>query len=100
MAGADSISHIIEDYVADKKLGSKLNSCKIFNYWTEIVGAEIAKNTKPKKLKDKVLYLSTVNPIWAGELNLMSQDIIGRINEYLKEDVVRTLRIKSDLESE
>jgi predicted nucleic acid-binding Zn ribbon protein len=100
MAGADSISHIIENYIADKKIGTKLNSSKIFNYWTEIVGAEIAKNAKPKKLKDKVLYVSTVNPIWAGELNLMSQDIIARINLYLKEDAVSALRIKSDLQSE
>jgi predicted nucleic acid-binding Zn ribbon protein len=98
MAGADSISHIIDNYIAERKLGSKLNSCKIFNYWVEIVGAEIAKNTKPKKLKDKVLYVSTVNPIWAGELNLMSQDIISKINEYLKEEVVSTIRIKSDLQ--
>jgi len=100
MAGADSISHIIEKYIADKKLGSKLNSCKIFNYWVEIVGAEIAKNTKPKKLKDKVLYISTVSPIWAGELSLMSQDIISKINEYLKENAVSSLRIKSDLQVE
>ena len=98
MAGADSISHIIDNYIADKKLGSKLNSCKIFNYWMEIVGTEIAKNTKPKKIKDKVLYISTVNPIWASELNLMSQSIIGKINEYLKEDVVRAIRVKSDLQ--
>jgi predicted nucleic acid-binding Zn ribbon protein len=98
MAGADSISHLIDNYIADKKLGSKLNSCKIFNYWTDIVGSEIAKNTKPKKLKDHVLYISTVSPIWAGELNLMSQSIISKINEYIKEEVVKTIRIKSDLQ--
>ncbi|MCX6383705.1 MAG: DUF721 domain-containing protein, partial [Actinobacteria bacterium] len=79
---------------------SKLNSCRIFNYWEEIVGKEIAKNTKPKKLKDKVLYISTVNPIWASELNLMSQDIISKINGYLKEDMVNTLRVKPDLQVE
>ena len=98
MAGADSISHIIDNYITDKKLSSKLNSCKIFNYWAEIVGSEIAKNTKPKKLKDNVLYISTVSPIWAGELNLMSQSIISKINEYIKEEVVKTIRIKSDLQ--
>ena len=100
MAGADSIAHIIEKYVADKKLSSKLNSGKIFRCWVEIVGAEIAGNAKPKKLKNKVLYISTVSPIWASELNLMSQDIIGKINGYLKEDAISALRIKSDLQSE
>ena len=98
MAGADSISHLIDNYITEKKLGSKLNSCRIFNYWTEIVGVEIAKNTKPRKLKDKVLYVSTINPIWASELNLMSQSIIGKINEYLKEDVVKNIKAKSDLQ--
>jgi predicted nucleic acid-binding Zn ribbon protein len=100
MGGADSISHIIEKYIDDKKLGSKLNSGKIFNYWAEIVGAEIANNAKPEKLKNKVLYISTNNPIWAGELSLMSQDIISKINGYLKEDAVSVLRIKSGLQSE
>jgi predicted nucleic acid-binding Zn ribbon protein len=97
MAGVDSISHLIENYIADKKLGSKLKSSKIFNYWEEIVGAEISRNSRPKKLKDKILYISTINPIWAGELSLMSQDIICKINGYLKEDAVSSLRIKSDL---
>lgn len=98
MSGADSISHIIEDYIADKKIGQKLKSSSIFNYWPEIVGNEISKNTRPVKLKDKVLFISTVNPIWAGELNLMSQDIIKKVNGYLKEEAVTSLRIKPDLQ--
>lgn len=100
MPGADKISNIIDSYISEKNLRGKLNSCRIFNYWEEIVGKEIAKNTKPKKLKDKVLYISTVNPIWASELNLMSQDIISKINGYLKEDIVNTLRVKPDLQVE
>ena len=98
MTGADKISIIIENYISEKKLKSKLNSCKIFNHWEEIVGKEIAKNSRPEKLKNKVLYISTINPIWASELNLMSQNIINKINDYLKDDTVDALRIKSDLQ--
>ncbi|MCL4385018.1 MAG: DUF721 domain-containing protein [Actinobacteria bacterium] len=98
MTGVDKLSNIIENYINEKKLKSKLNSSKIFNYWEEIVGKEIAKNSKPEKLKNKVLYISTVNPIWASELNLMSQNIINKINDYLKDDTVGALRIKSVLQ--
>ncbi|MCE5329783.1 DUF721 domain-containing protein [bacterium] len=98
MAGADKISNIIEDYISELNLEKKLNNYKLFNHWEEIVGQEIAKNSRPKKLKDKVLFVSTVNPIWASELSLMSQDIIKKINNYLKEDIVSTLRVKPDLQ--
>jgi len=98
MTGVENISNIIENYISEKKLKGKLNSCKIFNYWEEIVGKEIAKNCKPEKLKNKVLYISTVNPIWANELNLMSQNIIIKINDYLKDDTVSALRTRSNLQ--
>jgi len=97
-AGADKISNIIEGYISGLNLEKKLNSYKLFNHWDEIVGKEIAKNSRPKKLKDKVLFVSTINPIWASELSLMSQDIINKINTYLKEDIVSVLRVKPDLQ--
>jgi len=97
MAAADKISNIIEGYISELNLEKKLNNYKLFNHWEEIVGKEIAKNSKPRKLKDKVLFISTVNPIWASELSMMSQDIINKINNYLKEDIVSILRVRPDL---
>jgi predicted nucleic acid-binding Zn ribbon protein len=94
MPTADKLSDIIENYIKDKKLKSKLNSSKIFNYWEEIVGKEIAKNSKPEKLKNKILYISTSNPIWATELSLLSQELIKKINEFLKEEAVTSLKVK------
>ena len=98
MPGADNISNIITSYVSELNLEKKLNSYKLFNHWEEIVGKEIARNSKPKRLKDKVLLISTVNPIWASELSLMSQDIINKINSYLNEDIVCKLRVRPDLQ--
>lgn len=100
MPGADNISNIITSYVSELNLEKKLNSYKLFNHWEEIVGKEIARNSKPKRLKDKVLLISTVNPIWASELSLMSQDIINKINSYLNEDIVCKLRVRSDLQAD
>lgn len=97
MPTADKLSDIIENYIKDKKLKSKLNSSKIFNYWEEIVGKEIAKNSKPEKLKNKILYISTSNPIWATELSLLSQELIKKINEFLKEEAVTSLKVKPNL---
>jgi len=94
MPTADKLSDIIENYIKEKKLKSKLNSSKIFNYWEEIVGKEIAKNSKPEKLKNKILYISTSNPIWATELSLLSQELIKKINEFLKEEAVTSLKVK------
>ncbi|MDD3519762.1 MAG: DUF721 domain-containing protein [Actinomycetota bacterium] len=93
----DNIANVLETYIQDKDLAKKINHHKLFNCWTVIVGSDISQHARPKMLRNKVLYISTSNPIWSTELGMMSQEIIGKINTYLNDEVVKELRIKPDL---
>ncbi len=97
MSEPDNIANLLNNYIKNKDLAKKINHHKLFSYWASIVGNDIALHAKPKMLRNKVLYVSAANPVWATELGMMSQEIIKKINDFLADEVVKELRIKPDL---
>jgi len=97
MKKIEDIGSIIGSVVDKMELSKKLKISNIFNHWEDIVGLEIAKKSKPKKLVNKTLYVSVTTSTWANELSLMSEKLKEKINSFTGEDVVKTIRFKADL---
>jgi Dna[CI] antecedent, DciA len=57
--------------------------------WVDAVGAEVAENARPVQLRDGRLVVTTSSSAWAQTLQLMSQMVIGRLNERLGEGTVQ-----------
>jgi len=93
----DDIGSVIDDVVTNLNIKSKLNISGIFNHWKEIVGMEISKKTRPKRLIRGILYVSVTTSTWANELSLMSNQLMGKINSYVGEEVVKGIRFKPNL---
>ena len=97
MKEMEDIGSIIDSVVARMNASTKLKASSIFNHWEEIVGREIAKRSRPKKLVSGILYISVSNSIWANELSLMSEGLIKKINSFAGEEIAGSLRINADL---
>lgn len=97
MNGFEDIGSIIGDVIKDLNIESKLNISNAFNCWKEIVGAEIYKKTKPEKIARGILYISVTTSTWANELSLMSGQLIEKINSFIGEEVVKSIRFKQNL---
>ena len=91
------IGSIIDSVVEKMGIDRKLNTSNIFNHWDEIAGREIAKRSKPRKITKETLYVSVTSSTWANELSLMSEELIKKINSFVGEKVVKTVRFKADL---
>lgn len=52
-------------------------------HWDEIVGAEIAKRTKPVALKNGLLKVEVVDSAWAQELSFYKPVIIKRLTKFI-----------------
>ena len=97
MKNIEDIGSIIGSVVDKMELGKKLRVSNIFNHWEDIVGSGISKKSKPQKLIRKTLYVSVTTSTWANELSLMSEKLIEKINSFIGEDIVKTIRFKADL---
>jgi predicted nucleic acid-binding Zn ribbon protein len=60
--------------------------------WPEAVGAAIAQHAKPAAERAGVLTVSCESSVWAQELDLMSQSILERVNETLRNGHITRLR--------
>ena len=97
MKDIEDIGSIIGSVVDNMGINRKLNTSNIFNHWEEIVGKEIARKSKPRKLVSMTLYISVTSSTWANELSLMSEDLIKKINSFAGDKVVKKVRFKADL---
>ena len=93
----EDIGSIIGSVVDKMEFNKKLRVSNIFNHWEDIVGPEIAKKSKPERLIRKTLYISVTTSTWASELSLMSEKLIEKINSFIGEDIVKTIRFKANL---
>lgn len=68
-----------------EKLGikAKLEEGKALLIWGESVGEEIAKNTQPQYIKQGILFVNTVSPVWAHQLTIIKSEILDKINRHL-----------------
>jgi predicted nucleic acid-binding Zn ribbon protein len=92
---AEELGSVINKIVSDSDIGKKIKKFNIFNHWPEIVGNDIGNKTKPEKLLRQTLYISVTSSTWANELNLMSGQLIKKINDFVGETVVKELRFKT-----
>ena len=98
MTNVEDIGSIIERAISDIDKGYMIETAKVFNHWPKIVGEGISDNCKPKKIYRDTLYVSVKNSTWASELNLMSNQLVEKINTYIGKTVVKEIRFRADLE--
>lgn len=57
--------------------------------WPQIVGADLAKNAAPVKLRGKMLTLEVRNQVWRNQLEGMVPDLVDAVNQFWGDKVVR-----------
>jgi predicted nucleic acid-binding Zn ribbon protein len=60
--------------------------------WPTAVGEQIAAVAEPRSERDGVLTVTCADSTWAQELDLMQEDLLGRLREMLGEGAPRGLR--------
>lgn len=64
--------------------------------WKAAVGEAIAREAEPVFERAGILSIACRSSVWANEIELLSNQLITKINEELKSQSVSSLRIKID----
>jgi predicted nucleic acid-binding Zn ribbon protein len=67
--------------------------------WADAVGDAVAEVAEPVSDRDGTVVVSCVDSVWAQELDLMQEQLLGRLRELLGEQAPESLRfrVKADL---
>lgn len=63
--------------------------------WAEVVGTHISNAARPRTIIDGTLFVACKSSVWANELTLNKKDIIDRLNNAMRECVVKDIRFSS-----
>ena len=90
---ANAIERVLANVFRCQGLDKKIARYKFILHWKEIVGEQIAKNTRADSIKDETLFVRTVNSSWAQELSFHKLAILRRLRPYLEDtETVRDVR--------
>jgi predicted nucleic acid-binding Zn ribbon protein len=63
--------------------------------WEQAVGPVIAEAGRPSAERDGALTITCADAVWAAELDLMSSELVRRLNEALGAQLVHKLRCRA-----
>jgi predicted nucleic acid-binding Zn ribbon protein len=64
--------------------------------WRDAVGEQVAAESEPVSERDGVVTIACQSATWAQELDLLSSELLRRLNEALSGPRVRALRFTAD----
>jgi hypothetical protein len=91
----DTLGDILPRMMKSMGLGQRYKSEMIILNWRQIVGGEIAANTRLRKISRRVLTLSAKNAVWAHHLTTLKEEIIAKINAFAGEKAVTDLKFQA-----
>ena len=92
--GVKELNLVINELISDLNIKKNIKKFNIFNHWSDIVGKDVAKRTKPIKISKDTLIIKVANSVWANELSLMSRQILKKINDFVGEEVIKDLKFR------
>lgn len=75
------LAEALQNYLKKAGLVKRIGQARVLEDWAELVGPQIAKVTQPESVgADGVLRVRVATPAWANELQMMTPQILGRVN--------------------
>jgi len=67
---------------------------QVWNVWKEAVGSAVAANARPAAFKGDLLLVHVSSSPWLQQLQFLKSDIIIRLNQALKQELVKEIKFK------
>ena len=98
-AGALPLAALIPEALKGMKLAAHAQVAQIAAAWPEIVGPQLAGNTRPAQLENKILLVYVSHPAWIMELRgPMTAEILRRLQAKFGANDLKNLRFAVDPE--
>jgi predicted nucleic acid-binding Zn ribbon protein len=76
------LGEALQAYLKKAGLVKRIGQARVLEDWAELVGPQIAKVTQPESVgADGMLRVRVATPAWASELQLMTPQILARLNK-------------------
>lgn len=89
--GFTSLQEAMEMTLERLGLGGSLATVAIQRVWPEVVGEEVARRTRPDRLRNGRLQVIVGDTVWLHQLAMLKPQILARLEAHLRAPVVREI---------
>ena len=88
-----AVGEALKGYLDRSGIGQRIAQAQIVLNWAKLVGPQIAAVTQPESVApDGTMFVRVATSAWMNELQLMSPDIMARINAGRGSGRIKTIR--------
>lgn len=87
----ESVGAVLDQSLKRLDLAPRLDEYSVWPIWNEIVGKTIARNAQPEKIRNGTLFIKVSSPVWMQQLQFMKNMIADKLNQRLKQDIVKNI---------
>src|ERR671918_2662102 len=87
----DRLGEVLDRSIKRLQLSTRLDEYRVWPIWNDTVGATVARNAQPEKIRNGTLFVKVTSPVWMQQLQYMKEMIAERLNQRLKAEVVRNI---------
>ncbi len=88
------IRSILEKTLKSLEIDTPIKTHSIFISWEEIVGNPLAMQTKPRFIRNQILFLDVSNSVWMQQLQFLKPTLLEKINNFLGEPFIKDIRFR------
>ena len=96
-AGVEKVAQVLEKTLGDLGLLAIARKYEVLHLWDSIVGEDISKHARPRRLQGDTLFVATSSSVWAQELTFMKAALVGKINQALGGSYIADIRFSEHL---
>jgi predicted nucleic acid-binding Zn ribbon protein len=87
----ERVGEVLDQSLKRLDLAPRLDEYGVWPIWNEIVGKTIARNAQPEKIRHGTLFVKVTSPVWMQQLQFMKTMIADKLNQRLKQEVVKNI---------
>ena len=88
------IREILNEFLRENKLDSRLKERNLVESWEELMGRTISRATKNIYIKDRKLFVVISSSVIRNELYMLKQEIVKKLNQRVGEEIITDLILK------
>lgn len=88
------IAGILEQTLKALEIDVHLKAHSIFGAWREIVGDTIARQSQPRSIRNRILFVDVSHPTWIQQLQFLKPALLEKINGFLGEPRIQDIRFR------
>ena len=88
------ISKVIQTFLKESGLESRLKEVQLINSWEEIVGTMISKRTKKIEIKNGKMIIYLQSSVVKNELMMLRESLRNSLNEKAGEEIIKEIVLK------